>query len=161
MVRSHADSPTVRIVRRRQLFSQDASKRSAVTAVPIDDGGSVIARIDVNFVRAPWETITCLAMRRYVRRSELAAFLKGINKARYINNASKAIGRGLSNPQLESRDWQGMAKSQIDCGRDAVIVAPTRGGKSMVFQGLALKDDRNIVFVIAPINALMTNQVRN
>lgn len=55
-----------------------------------------------------------------------------------------------------------MAISQIDCGRDVVIVAPTGGGKSMVFQGLALKDDRNIVFVIAPtINALMTDQVGN
>ncbi|KAF8241245.1 hypothetical protein K440DRAFT_646186 [Wilcoxina mikolae CBS 423.85] len=54
-----------------------------------------------------------------------------------------------------------MAISQIDCGRDVVIVAPTGRGKSMVFQGLALKDDRNIVFVIAPINAHMTDQVDN
>jgi len=54
-----------------------------------------------------------------------------------------------------------MAISQIDCGRDVAIVAPIGGGKSMVFQGLALKDDRNIVFVIAPINALMTDQVGN
>jgi superfamily II DNA helicase RecQ len=54
-----------------------------------------------------------------------------------------------------------MAISQIDYGRDVVIVAPTGGGKSMVFQGLALKDDRNIVFDIAPINALMTDQVGN
>ena len=76
MVRSRADSPTVRLVRRRQVLSQEARKRSAATAVPINDGGSVIARIDVNFVRAPRETITFLAMRRYVGRSKLAAFLK-------------------------------------------------------------------------------------
>jgi len=142
-------------------LSQVARKRSAATAVPINDRESVIARLDVKFVRAPLETITCLAMRRYVGRSELAAFLKTINEARYINDASKAIGRRLSNPQLELRDWQGMAISQIDCGRDVVIVAPTGGGKSMVFQGLALKDDRNDVFVLAPINALMTDQVGN
>ena len=67
----------------------------------------------------------------------------------------------MSNPQLELQDWQGMAISQIDCGWDVVIVAPTGGGKSMVFQGLELKDDRNIVFVIASINALMTDQVGN
>ena len=42
-----------------------------------------------------------------------------------------------------------------------VIVGPTGRGQSMVFQGLALKDDRNIVFVIAPLNALMTDQVGN
>jgi len=57
--------------------------------------------------------------------------------------------------------WQGMAISQIDCGRNVVIVAPTPRGWSMVFQALALKDDRNIVFVIAPSNALMTDQVGN
>ena len=67
----------------------------------------------------------------------------------------------MSNPQFELRDWQGIAISQIDCGQDVVIVAPTGGGKSMVFQGLALKDDRNIVFGIAPINALMTDQIGN
>jgi len=54
-----------------------------------------------------------------------------------------------------------MAISQIDCGWDMVIIAPTGRGKSMVFQGLACKDDRNIVFVIRPINALMTDQVGN
>ena len=54
-----------------------------------------------------------------------------------------------------------MAVSQPDSGRDIVIVAPQEGGKSMVFQGLVLKDDTNIVFVIAPINALMTDQVGN
>jgi len=57
-------------------MNQEARKPSAATAVPINDGGSVIARIEVNFVRAPWETIICLAMRRYVGRSELAALLK-------------------------------------------------------------------------------------
>jgi len=56
---------------------------------------------------------------------------------------------------------EGMAISQINCRQDVVIVAPTGGGKSMVFQSLALKDDRNIVFVIAPINAPMTDQVGN
>jgi len=54
-----------------------------------------------------------------------------------------------------------MAVTQIDCRWDVVIVAPTGGGKSMVFQSLALKDDSNIVFLIAPINALMTDQVGN
>ena len=101
MVWSCADSVTVRIVQRQQVLSQEARKCSAATAVPINDGGSVIARIDVNFVRAPWETITCLAMRRYDGRSELAALLERINKARYINDASKAIGKRLSNLQLE------------------------------------------------------------
>ena len=66
------DSPTVNVVRMWQVLDQKARK----TEVPINDGGSVLAHIDVNFVRAPWVTITCLAMRRYVGRSELAAFLK-------------------------------------------------------------------------------------
>lgn len=91
----------------------------------------------------------------------MAAFLSGINNARYINDASQDIKRQFSNPQSEFWDSQEMAISQRYCGRDVVIVAPTAGGKSMVFQGHVLKDARDIVFVIESIHALMTNQVGN
>jgi len=120
--------------------------------VLIHNGGSVIAPIEVHFVCAPWVMITCSTIRRYVRQSECAAIQKSINEARYIYDASQAIVRPLSNLQLQLWDWQGMAITQIDCRQDMVIVAPTGGGKSMVFQGLASKDDQNIVFVIPPIN---------
>jgi len=161
MVQGHTVCPTVCGIRRRHVLSQTARKQSAATMVPINDDQSVIPCITLSFVCVPWEMITCFIIGRYVRRSKLAAFLKWINMATYINNASKPIGRRLSYPPLTLQNWQGMAISQIDCRWDVVIVAPTGSGKCMVFHGLALKNDRNVEFVIAPINALMSNQVGN
>ncbi|KAF8242254.1 hypothetical protein K440DRAFT_639320 [Wilcoxina mikolae CBS 423.85] len=102
--RSRAKSPTLRVGRKHQ---RGGSAKSTNVRLRV-----ALVRIDTNYVEAPWETILGTVMRGY------------------IHDISRAIGRQLGNPVFEIRDWQTMAISQIDCGRDVVVVAPTGGGKS-------------------------------
>jgi RecQ family ATP-dependent DNA helicase len=56
------------------------------------------------------------------------------------------------------RDEQTFAIEQITAGKDALVIMPTGGGKSAIFQTAALKL-KGITIVISPLIALMNEQV--
>lgn len=55
--------------------------------------------------------------------------------------------------------WQAHAIQSILEERDIIIRVGTAGGKSFVFQAMALVKPKAIVLVISPLIALMENQV--
>jgi RecQ family ATP-dependent DNA helicase len=71
-------------------------------------------------------------------------------------NTNDLVSRTFGYEQL--RDEQTFAIEQITQGRDALVVMPTGGGKSAIFQTAALKLN-GVAIVISPLIALMNEQV--
>jgi ATP-dependent DNA helicase RecQ len=55
--------------------------------------------------------------------------------------------------------WQAHTIQSILEGHDIIVQVGTAGGKSFVFQAMALAKPKAIVLVISPLVALMQNQV--
>ena len=62
---------------------------------------------------------------------------------------------------VQLRPWQAHAIDSLLSGNDVVVTAGTGSGKSLVFQSLALAQPDAVVLVVAPLNALMENQVHS
>ena len=60
----------------------------------------------------------------------------------------------------EIRDWQLRVFHNLFEGKDVIVHAKTRMGKSVGFQGMALSKCDAIVLVVSPLIALMNDQVR-
>ena len=72
----------------------------------------------------------------------------------------KSLGPIISERfNIELRDWQAHAIDSLLSGNDIVLTAGTGSGKSLVFQALALAHPETVVLILAPLNALMANQV--
>jgi ATP-dependent helicase YprA (DUF1998 family) len=56
-------------------------------------------------------------------------------------------------------DWQIRAISSVLAGNDVLVTAGTGSGKSLVYQALPLARPGALVLALAPINALIKNQV--
>ena len=70
----------------------------------------------------------------------------------------KSLGPIISERfNIELRDWQAHAIDSLLSGNDIGLSAGS--GKSLVFQALALAHPETIMLILAPLNALMANQV--
>ena len=61
--------------------------------------------------------------------------------------------------RYKPKRWQGNCIDTVLKGKDILVRAGTGSGKSLIYQALCLVKSMSIVLVIAPINALMENQV--